>query len=50
MYDFSVTTIHGVETSLALFAGKVMLMVNTDTRWGFTPQLKDLDMNESCTK
>lgn len=43
LYDYTVATIHGLETSLASYAGSVMLIVNTATRCGFTPQLKDLE-------
>ena len=41
-YDFVVTKNNGQELSLDVFKGKVVLVVNSATNWGFTPQLKDL--------
>ena len=43
IYDYSVTTPQGEEVSLGQFKGKVMLIVNTATGCGFTPQYKDLE-------
>ena len=43
IYDYSVTTTQGEEISLGQFKGKVMLIVNTATGCGFTPQYKDLE-------
>lgn len=43
IYDFSVTTNKGVEQSLSDYKGKVLLIVNTATECGFTPQYADLD-------
>ncbi|MEC0829688.1 glutathione peroxidase, partial [Bacillus atrophaeus] len=37
-----VRTITGEETTLQPFAGKVMIIVNTASKCGFTPQLKQL--------
>lgn len=42
IYDFSVTAQDGSEVSLADYTGKVMLIVNTATGCGFTPQYEDL--------
>ncbi|MCG8397316.1 glutathione peroxidase [Bacillus atrophaeus] len=42
IYDIEVCTITGEETTLRPFAGKVMIIVNTASKCGFTPQLKQL--------
>ena len=41
-HDFSFTDIDGEELSLSSFAGKAVLLVNTASRCGFTPQYDDL--------
>lgn len=43
IYKFSVPEPSGKEVSLEQFSGKVMLIVNTATGCGFTPQYKDLE-------
>ena len=42
IYDYSVPEVGGGEFSLAENKGKVMLIVNTATGCGFTPQYEDL--------
>lgn len=42
IYDFEVKDNNGVKVSLADFRGKVLLIVNTATQCGFTPQYKEL--------
>ena len=43
VYDFSARTIDGREISLADFEGKVLLIVNTASKCGFTPQYSGLE-------
>ncbi len=42
VYDFTVKEMDGTEKPLSDFAGKVLLVVNTATVCGFTPQYTDL--------
>lgn len=42
IYDFKVKDIRGAEVSLADYKGKVLLVVNTATGCGFTPQYAGL--------
>lgn len=42
VYDFTVKTMDGAEKDLSDYAGKVLLIVNTATACGFTPQYGDL--------
>lgn len=43
LYDFEVTDIHGKKTTLAPYKGKVLLIVNTASRCGYTPQFAGLE-------
>ena len=42
IYDFTVKTRKGEDVALSDFRGKVLLVVNTATGCGFTPQYKEL--------
>lgn len=42
IYDFEVNTLRGEEESLSKYKGKVLLVVNTASKCGFTPQYKGL--------
>lgn len=43
IYDFTVIDNKGKEVQLSQYKGKVLLIVNTATACGFTPQYNDLD-------
>lgn len=49
IYDFSVQTMDGQTVMLSQYKGKVLLIVNTATGCGFTPQYDDLqDLYDGC--
>ena len=51
VYDFTVKAQDGSDVSLADYQGKVLLIVNTATGCGFTPQYSDLqDIYEAHQK
>lgn len=43
IYDFKVITNRGKEISLSDYKGKVLLIVNTASKCGFTPQYEGLE-------
>ena len=45
VYDFNLKDKKGNEVSLDTYKGKVLLIVNTATGCGFTPQYEDLELS-----
>ncbi|HWD26317.1 MAG TPA: glutathione peroxidase [Rhizomicrobium sp.] len=43
IYDFTAKTLQGKDVSLAEYCGKAMLIVNTASKCGFTPQYEGLE-------
>ena len=51
VYDYSVKAMDGSDISLSQYQGKVLLIVNTATGCGFTPQYDALqDLYEECAQ
>ena len=43
LYDFKVKDIHGRSVKLDAYKGQALLIVNTASKCGFTPQYKGLE-------
>lgn len=43
IYDFKARSILGEDISMTDYKGKVLLIVNTASKWGLTPQFKELE-------
>ena len=43
IYDFTAKTLAGKDVSLADYKGQALLIVNTASKWGFTPQYERLE-------
>ena len=44
IYDFKMKSLNGEEVDFSQFKNKNLLIVNTASKCGFTPQLKDLEI------
>lgn len=50
VYSFTVKTIEGETVNLEIYRGKVLLIVNTASHCGFTPQYRELEILQQSFK